>query len=122
MSIDDGVRWKTYSSFAFAARFGMMHGGCARADDADDFVAEVLEVRPGVIVVPAGRVERVALGTSPCPAIFASFGFEQSAVGADHEPRRHRVAAIGRDAPQLVVSCQTVELTVVWNTASSYRS
>ena len=44
-SIDDGVRWNTYSSLAARAEVGDdLHGAGAGADDPDDLVAEVLEV------------------------------------------------------------------------------
>ena len=96
MSIDDGVRWKTYSSFAFAPRFGIgLHGGGAGADDADDLVGEVLEVGAGVLVVPPRGVERVA-GKVSMPSIRASFGFDSVPLAHIDEAGPHGVAAVGR--------------------------
>ena len=65
-SIDDGVRWKTNSSFGVAAeRRDALHRSGAGADDADPLVGQVRHRRAlvgatGVVVVPPAGVEAVA--------------------------------------------------------------
>ena len=74
---------------------------CGRpgADDAHDFVFQTRQVVPGVGIVPARGVEGVALkGLHACDP--GQLGLGQGAVGADHKPRPHVVAPVGRDMPQ----------------------
>ena len=66
-STDDGVRWNTYSSLHAPCELrDALHGGRAGADDRNPLVTESIHrravgVAAGVVVVPAARVERVAL-------------------------------------------------------------
>ncbi len=80
-----------------------LHGGGTRADDADDLVVQELEVRPRVLVVPPGRVERVP-GECLHAGDLRQLRLRQRAIGADDEPRPHRVAAVGREVPELLVA------------------
>ena len=78
-----------------------LNGGRARADDADDLVLQVRQIRAGVFVVPTRRVERMALERLHARDA-RQFWFRQRAVCADHELRAHVIAAVGVDVPHLL--------------------
>ena len=82
-----------------------LHRGGARADDADALVGEPVEaavgVAAGVVVVPAARVERVALERLDAGDA-RQLRPVQRPVRHHDEPRAHRVAAVGRDDPATV--------------------
>ena len=78
-----------------------LHRGGAGADDADDLVLQVRQIRAGVVVVPARRVERMALERLHARDA-RQLRLRQRAVGADHELRAHVVAAVGVDVPHLL--------------------
>ena len=103
MSIDDGVRWKTYSCLRVLGEVrDRLHSGGTSADDADDLVVQQLEVRPRVLVVPPGRMERMP-GERLHAGDLRQLRLRQGAVRADDEPGPHRVAAVGRQVPELFV-------------------
>ena len=101
-SIDDGVRWKTYSSFAAAPRCGTACTAVAPVPMIPTTLSERFSrLAPRVLVVPPRRVERVAAeGLHAGDA--GELRLRQRAVRADDEPGPHVVAAIGADVPHLL--------------------
>ena len=107
MSIDDGVRWKTYSCLrVLGEERDALDGGRAGADYRDALVAELVQiavgVAAGVAVVPAAGVEGMPLeGVDAGDA--GQLRPVERPVGHHDEARANPVVAVGGDEPAALV-------------------
>ena len=87
---------------AFAQMGHALNGGCAGTDDPDPLALQTRQATHGItaciVIVPAAGMEGVALeGLNPGNAW--QLGPVQRAIGHDHEPGLHGIAAVGPDDP-----------------------